>query len=91
MQCYVYKGDKKEDHFLFLPQEYNTENPPEEIPAGLIEMLGDLALVVDFDLLDTRGLPNADAKEVIEALSDRGFYIQMPKDRMHDNEELYFN
>lgn len=91
MQCYVYKGNKKEDHFLFMPQKLDTQNLPKELPVTLLEMLGELALVVDFDLVETRKLPNADVTEVIAALNDRGFYIQMPKDEMYDDEEIYFN
>ena len=91
MQCYVYKGSKKEDHFLFMPQKIESQNLPSDLPVALLEMLGDLSLIVDFDLVETRQLPNADAKEVIAALNSRGFYIQMPKEEMHDNEEMYFN
>ena len=91
MQCYVYKGTTKEDHFLYLPVEFDTDNPSESIPKALLEVLGDLLFVVEFDLVETRKLPNADAKQVLSALSDQGFYFQMPNDTMYDNEEHYFN
>ncbi len=91
MQCYVYKSSKKNDYFLYLPKELDAHKRSETIPDSLLEMLGELALVVDFDLEETRQLPNVDAKQVLAALSDRGFYIQVPKDTMYDDEEFYFN
>lgn len=91
MQCYVYKGNKKADHFLYLTAKIGDEKQPEKVPDALLEMLGDLDFVIDFDLQLTRKLPNADAKQVLAALEDRGFYFQMPKDDMYKGEEHYFN
>lgn len=91
MHCYVYKGDKKEDHFLFLDQEYNAQKPASNLPAGLISMLGELHLVVEFELDDQRELPQADAKQVLVDIAEQGFYLQMPKKDMAAEEAAYFN
>lgn len=91
MQCYVYKGDKKEDHFLYLPNEFETDSESSDLPAVLLDMLGNLSLVIEFDLDESRKLVNADSKQVLEQLSEQGFYLQMPHKEMHLTEELYFN
>lgn len=91
MKCYVYKGDKKEDHFLYLSSQLEQAKAADRVPDALLEMLGELALVLDFDLTESRRLPNADAKQILSALSEQGFYYQMPKDSMHADEEQYFN
>jgi uncharacterized protein len=91
MHCFVYKSTQKVDHFLYLPAELDNTNPDEQIPAALLQMLGTVSFVVDFDLLETRKLPNADAKQIITALEERGFYFQMPNKSLHYDEERYFN
>lgn len=91
MQCYVYKSEKKQDHFLFVAKQFEGASPPEVLPVALLEMLGELSLVVDFDLTESRKLPNSEAGQVLEALIKNGFYLQMPKESMNEIEELYFN
>jgi len=91
MHCYVYKGDKKEDHFLFLDQEYDSQDANNALPSGLLNMLGTLKLVVEFELDHTRELAQADAKQVLADIADQGFYLQMPKKDMAAEEAAYFN
>lgn len=91
MHCYVYKGVNKQDHFLYLAREFDASDLPVGLPRPLLDLLGDLDLVIDFDLLETRKLPNADAKEVINALNEKGYYFQMPRETMFDAEERFFN
>ena len=91
MQCYVYKGDKKEDHYLFLSQEFDANEPPAELPNAILNLMGDLSLVIDFDLEPTRNLQQADAKQVIADIQSQGFYLQMPKQDMAALEDQYFN
>lgn len=90
MHCYVYKGDKHDDHFLYLPNEIEADKPA-EIPPALVIMLGELALVVDFELTADRRLPQADVSQVIRDLQTQGFHLQMPKKDLRVAEERYFN
>lgn len=90
MQCYVYKGDKTDDRFLFLAQEYDPQIPFDFLPKELLAMMGELALVVEFELESDRKLPQADAKQVISDLQEQGFYLQMPKKDMAAEESAYF-
>lgn len=90
MQCYVYKGRDREEHYLYLPEEFDVENPSEKIPDALLSMLGELSLVVHFELTADRKLPNADPKQILQDIEQNGFYFQMPKDDMYADEERLF-
>lgn len=90
MHCYVYKGDLRDDHYLYLAEEIADDSPP-DVPAGLLTMLGDLSLVIEFDLTAERKLPQAEARQVIQDIGDQGFYLQMPKKDMRALEDQLFN
>ena len=89
MRCVVYKGHRKPDHYLYLPQEFDPSET--ELPKALIEMLGDLSLVLEFDLDEARTLPQADAAQVMNDLMKQGFYLQLPKKDMVAEENEWFN
>jgi len=91
MHCYVYKGDKKDDHYLFLGQEFNLEALPNGFPNAILGLMGDLSLVIDFELEPSRNLPQADAEQVIADIQSQGFYLQMPKQDRDALEDQYFN
>jgi len=91
MNCYVYKGDQKQDHYLYLPNEFNPQQPPENLPKAILGLLGELSFVIEFELTQDRQLQQADAKHVIESLDNQGYYLQMPKKDMLAEEDAYFN
>ena len=91
MQCYVYKGDKKQDTYLFLAQEFEKENLPINFPAAILGLMGELAFVVEFDLEPDRKLSQADAKHVLADIESNGYYLQMPKKDMDALEDAFFN
>jgi len=90
MKCYVYKGEKKPDHYLYLPNELDVSESPEILPAGILSRLGELELVLKFELTADRKMPQADAKHVLESLSAQGFYLQIPKKDMAAEEDAIF-
>lgn len=80
MQCFIYRSEKKADHYLYLP----TSLEEAEIPSDLSKMLGELSKVMELDLLSSTKLAIADASKVIESLETSHFYLQMPpKDQPH--------
>ncbi len=91
MQCYVYKGDKKDDHYLYLAQEFDADQLPEGFPSAILKLMGELSLVIDFDLEPNRKLQQADTEQVISDINSQGFYLQMPKQDMAALEDQYFN
>lgn len=74
MHAYVYKSLRKDDTYVFLA----ARDAFDRIPAGVRETLGRLELVLEVDLYPGRRLARADAGTVMEALSTRGFHLQVP-------------
>ena len=91
MQCYVYKGDKKDDHYLFLNQEFDQNQLPDNFPSAILDLMGELSFVIDFELEADRNLPQADAKHVLADIKAHGYYLQMPKKDMDALEDAFFN
>ncbi len=75
MNCYIYKSDRKTDHYLYLPEKLETL----ELPQALTNLLGDLLPVMELDLQVDTKLANADAETVISAIKTDQFYLQMPQ------------
>ena len=72
--CDIYKGDKKEEMYLFV----NQTNGLETVPEALLSSFGELAPVTTLVLSETRKLARADIHKVLQELRDKGFYLQMP-------------
>ena len=89
--CFVYKGDRKHDYYLYLPHEITDSSPPDDVPDVVLNLLGELTLVIEFELSADRSLAQADAKHVLADINAQGFYLQMPKRDMLAEEEAYFN
>ena len=87
MHCYVYKGERHDDHYLYL----NNEIDAADVPQALLTMLGELSLVIEFDLDHQRQLPQADPQQVIQDIENQGFYLQMPKKDMRAEEQRFFS
>jgi uncharacterized protein YcgL (UPF0745 family) len=75
--CDIYKGDKKEEMYLYVPKKIG-QNGLENIPEALLQSFGGLTLVTTLVLTDTRKLARADIHKVMAELKETGFYLQMP-------------
>lgn len=91
MQCFVYKGDLKTDHYVYLSKKLNKDAPDELVPQAILTLLGNLEFVLDFELTEDRALSQADAKQVIKDIGDQGFYLQMPKKDLRAEEDRLFS
>lgn len=91
MQCYVYKGKNKEDYFVYLAQELDLKSPEQHLPSAILALLGELSLVLEFELSPTRSLSQANAEQVLADIEEQGFYLQMPKKDMRAEEDRFFN
>ena len=74
MHAYVYKSLRKDDTYVFLA----ARDAFDRIPAAVRESLGRLVPVLEVDLHPGRRLARADAATVMDALSLRGFHLQLP-------------
>ena len=74
MKCYVYKSLKKEDTFLYLGEKDRFDL----LPEGLLVLFGKPGFVLEFELTKDRKLAQADARQVLAALHEHGYYLQVP-------------
>ena len=72
--CDIYKGDKKEEMYLYVPKDGGPSNVPEE----LLTSFGELKLVTTMVLTPSRKLARADINKVLSDITENGFYLQLP-------------
>jgi len=74
MRCYVYKGRRKPETYLYL----TAAEPSESIPRALMEAFGELERVMELVLSPDRDLAHEDVLQVLRNLLVRGFHVQLP-------------
>lgn len=72
--CWIYHSSKKDEMYLYLPIKDNFD----DIPAPLMQQFGTPRFVMSLTLSRDKPLARADVKAVITALSDPGYYLQLP-------------
>ncbi len=77
MHVWVYKGDKKADTYLYLAGHDHFDR----VPEALLSLLGNLSLVVDFDMLARKRLARVDMETALSQLREKGYFLQLPPDR----------
>ncbi len=70
----VYRSHKRADTYVYLPAESDFE----ELPEAFREHFGEATAFLDFVLHPARQLAQADPLAVLRALSEQGFYLQLP-------------
>lgn len=70
----VYGSGRHEDMYVFMPRD----SDPGELPEPLRSRFGLPRHVMDLVLRPDTRLARADTAQVIEALEEQGFYLQMP-------------
>jgi uncharacterized protein YcgL (UPF0745 family) len=76
IKAVIYKGHKKQNSYLYIEQEDDFSR----VPETLVNALGKLEFVMTLDLSPKKNLARADVKQVIAALQEEGFYLQMPNE-----------
>lgn len=72
--CAIYKCSNKEHTYIYI----NEKDKFDDIPEVLMNTLGNLSFVMELELYPEKYLAQANAAEVIEKLSEQGFYLQLP-------------
>lgn len=88
-ECFVYKGDRKPDYYLYLAREFDVSDTC--VPESVLSLMGELELVLEFELSPNRKLAQADPHQVLTDIESQGFYLQIPNKDRPDEEEQYFN
>lgn len=74
MVCEVYRCSCKQGVYLFIDQQTAVV----DLPPALQASLGSTELAMTLLLTPDKKLARADAQQVMEAIKDQGFYLQMP-------------
>lgn len=75
--CYVYRGRREPEAYVFLAQR----DAFEVLPDALLARLGGLDFALELALTPDRRLARADAGLVLRALATQGYYLQPPPPR----------
>jgi hypothetical protein len=70
----TYRHNRKENTYLFVRQDFNWD----DLPEALRQQFSVDAKVIDFDMTPTRKLARAASAQVWAALTEQGYYLQMP-------------
>jgi len=74
IKCDVYRCAARADTYLFLVAEKNTE----DLPGDLQALLGQLTQFLSLELSESSTLTRANTGEVLAALRQPGYYLQLP-------------
>ena len=75
MDCVIYRSNRKQDTYLYVVEEGNFSQVPEE----LLKLVGATERVMALTLSPERKLAREDVDEVIKSLRERGWFLQMPR------------
>lgn len=70
----IYRSSKREGMYVFVPRETD----PASLPATLLTHFGHPVHAMDLVLTPERKLARVEAADVLQAINDQGFYLQMP-------------
>ena len=74
IECAVYKSQKKDETYVFIP----TTTPLSDLPEDLLKVLGQADLVMTLTLTPEKKMARGTAEVVIKSIQEQGFYLQMP-------------
>lgn len=75
MKTYIYKSQRKEGLYLYLPKKDDFS----DVPQSLFDSMGkEPVFVMELELSPEKQLAQEDVVKVIENLQSQGFHIQMP-------------
>ena len=75
MKCAVYRSNKKEMTYLYLPEADDMSN----VPETLMNLISPVERVLEFDLTADRTLAQENAEEVLKQIKEQGWFLQMPR------------
>ena len=74
MHCQVFRSQKKDETYLFLA----ADQPFEELPEDLLATFGEPVFVMALKLSSKSKLARVETQSVLESLSVRGYFLQLP-------------
>ena len=74
IMCSVYRSPNKEGTYIYVPKN----DPFEQVPEALLQQFGTPGHVMDLLLTPERSLARVDVREVMAAVGNQGYFLQMP-------------
>jgi uncharacterized protein YcgL (UPF0745 family) len=78
MKCAIYRSNKKELTYLYLPEADDLSR----VPEALMNLISPVERVFEFDLTPERKLAQEDPVEVLKQINEQGWFLQMPKQEL---------
>lgn len=75
MKCAVYRSNKKDMTYLYLPEADDMSR----VPEVLMKLISPVERVLEFDLTPERILAQENAGEVLKHIEEQGWFLQMPQ------------
>lgn len=93
MLTVIFRCRKKSEMYLYLPfdPQRSEEQMINALPESLLKMTGVLEQVMQLELTPEKKLARASASEVLSALHERGYYLQMPPAEIFQSETPLFD
>jgi uncharacterized protein YcgL (UPF0745 family) len=72
--CTIYKGNREPELYLYVDRVDGLTRVPEE----LLNRFGNLSEIMTIKLTPQRKLARASAAQVLAAIAEKGYYLQLP-------------
>ena len=79
MFCVIYRSSKRDQTYLYVEKKDDFSRVPEELMKGFGQP--QLAMILPLD--GRKKLVNADIEKVKQALTEQGYYLQLPPPPEH--------
>ena len=76
MICQVYRSDTKVGMYLYLANDKEMDDLPQE----LLKLIGKYTHAMELDLSQKTKLANEDIDKVKSNLNEQGYHVQLPRD-----------
>lgn len=74
MLCFIYKSLKKEHLYLYVDKKDDFS----KVPEALFNSFGKMEFVMELELTPERKLAQEEAEKVMDSLTEKGFFVQLP-------------
>ena len=70
----IFKGNKKEEMYLYVDQKEGLR----QVPEDLLSTFGQTESVMILPLTQNKKLARVEAADILEAIEEQGYFLQMP-------------
>ncbi len=91
MKCLVFRCGRKDEMYLYLPYSEDEKTLIETLPEDLLKLTGGLQKALELEITIDRKLARVKAADVLSALQDKGYFLQMPPNAVLIKDESMLN